>query len=274
VSAADSPDRQAAASKLQADIYTRADGPIWRHAVYDLLHGGWDLASIGGRAFLESLISQARISAATTVLDLGCGGGAACQYLVERTGCAVTGLETNPAQAERARERARHVSLGTMRVWEGDIGEHEQKGEFDCVYQLDTFSLCPSAVIAASAGRRHVANDGRFFMSDLVAGPHCTSGVRDHAWRTDGFSSLETPDEWTSVLRDCGFADITAADHTSEAVAANAAMLAWFENPPEAIRPELDRAELAAWCSSTRWYLSQFSAGTLGYYWWVMRAAA
>jgi cyclopropane fatty-acyl-phospholipid synthase-like methyltransferase len=273
VNPAESTEREAAASRLQDDIYSRADGPIWRHAVYDLLHGGWDLASIGGRTFLEDLVRQAPISDATTVLDLGCGGGAACQYLAQRTGCAVTGLEKNPEQVQRARERARHVSPGAMRVWEGDIGQHEQSQEFDCVYQLDTFSLLPSAVISASAARRHVAKEGRFFMADLVAGPHCTSAVRDHAWRTDGFSSLETPDAWRTVLRDCGFEDITATDHTSEAVAANAAMLAWFESPPEAIRPELDRRELAAWRSSTQWYLSQFSAGTLGYCWWVMRVA-
>jgi SAM-dependent methyltransferase len=52
-----------------------------------------DQNHIGGTDFVEALAKLSRVSASTTVLDLGCGIGGSARYLASRYGCPVDGVD-------------------------------------------------------------------------------------------------------------------------------------------------------------------------------------
>ena len=99
-----------AGSDKNREIYDHADDEIWRRAVYQPVHDGWHFANIGGRGFLDFIGVDAPLGPESHVLDLCCGSGAAACYLAERFGSAVTGLDINESQIERARQRAQGMS--------------------------------------------------------------------------------------------------------------------------------------------------------------------
>jgi cyclopropane fatty-acyl-phospholipid synthase-like methyltransferase len=251
--------------------YSQADGPIWRHAVYNVLHGGWDMACIGGREFLNDLAARAAVTADSRVLELGCGSGAGCHYLVERTGCRATGVELNPEQIERARRRGSAMRERKLSFIQGDVAALALREQFDVVFQLDTFSLLPDISSALRAAHRAVTPEGALYMADLVAGPHMDAATYEHAWLIDGFSSLLSMPDLESALQIAGFAATELKDHTDDAVRANAKMLAWLENPPTPLPQGITEGALADWREVTQWYCERFEDRALGYYWLAAR---
>jgi sarcosine/dimethylglycine N-methyltransferase len=260
--------RLEAAQKTQMATYSQADGAIWRHAVYDVLHDGWELACLGGRTFLDDMIASSGITAASSVLELGCGSGAACHYVAEATGCRVTGVEVNPDQLQRARNRRGSVTRGSLSFLLADIDQFSAVARYDVVFQLDTFSLLPSMPRALAAARRVLANSGSFYMADLVAGPNFTRDVEEYAREIDGFSSLLAVDELQLVLQESGFVDIDKRDHTEQGASGNAAILSWLEHPPTPLPDGITPAALQGWRTLVQYYYESFRSRALGYYWW------
>jgi SAM-dependent methyltransferase len=259
---------RAAAQRLQAEIYDKAGTAIWRHAVYDVLHGGWELACIGGREFLDTVATRSGLRSGTRVLDLGCGSGAACQYLSEKTGCWATGIEINKSQLRMAEER-RSSSVGSLlSFYQGDVSHHPAPGKYDAVYQLDTFSLLPDFEAAIDAAHAATCETGMLFMADLVAGPHFDRKTEDLARELDGFLNLRPPAQIAGMLGVGGFSSVRSTDRTEQAIRCNSLMLDWLEDPPEALPAGVTSSLLTDWIRATRWYLERFEHGALGYYWW------
>ncbi len=265
------PARAQIAEQTQQQIYNHAAGAIWRHAVYDVLHAGWDLACIAGLAFLDDIMRRSRLQAGSRLLDLGCGGGAACHYLSQRSGCSAVGVERNPAQLQRAGARAERLPAGRLQFLAGDVGgEVLLDGNFDAVMQLDTFSLLASVHPAIATARRLTAPTGYFYMADLVAGPRFDAKTREYAWEVDGFSSLIPTDELQEQLETAGFGQIEKHDRTDDACEANRRILEWLSHPPEPLPEGISADQIRDWASSTSWYYAKFAERALGYYWWRM----
>lgn len=262
-------ERDAEALKKQLAIYSEADGPIWRYAVYDELHGGWDLASLGGRPFLDHMIDVGHIGVESTVLELGSGAGAACRYVVEGTGCQVVGIDINLDQVARATRRAASVRSGSMSFSCGDLTKLQTQRPNDVVFQLDTFSLLPSMAPAILSARGAVKPAGCFFMADLVAGETFDHETAERAWTLDGFSSLLSVEHIRSLLASAGFTQVEVRDQTDDAIVSIEAILRRLS--ADSAPASIPRAQLQEWHALMSWYRTKFRERALGYCWWVAK---
>lgn len=101
---------------------------------------GRDLCQHGfmDQAQLELLLQVTRLNAAQHVLDLGCGNGMIAEYLSDRTGAHVTGLDYIDLAISQARERTIDKA-DRLSFLVGDINDlHLPDRAFDVVISIDT----------------------------------------------------------------------------------------------------------------------------------------
>lgn len=93
-----------------------------------------------------------------SVLDLGCGTGMLCKYLVDSGVSQVVGVDLNPALAERAREMVPQAEILCR-----EAGEYARTCErrFDLIFLLDVIEHVPrERVVGLLASIRGLLNDG------------------------------------------------------------------------------------------------------------------
>jgi len=259
------------AVERQEAIYSRATGLIWRKAVYERLHRGWELANLGGLPFLEAIVHAAHLGPQSKVLELGSGAGAACQYLVRFCGCRATGIERNRAQIERAIARsARSPERDRLNFIAGDITSWRSDDDFDVVFLLDTVSLLPDAV-AALRTAASALRGGHLFLADTGAGPRVSSGMLERAFTEDGFCSILSADETTALLSQNGFADVSFCDRTDQACDALLSIIEWLDDPPASLRANIPPGLVSDWRAVNGFYLEAFETGAFKYRWWSAR---
>jgi cyclopropane fatty-acyl-phospholipid synthase-like methyltransferase len=131
--------RAAATSEAHRQFCTRVFG-------LDLCqHGFADLAQ------LHALIAAAEMNAGQRVLDLGCGNGMIAEYLSDRSGAHVTGLDYVPEAIRQASARTR-AKAGRLAFTVGDINALDlPRGTYDVIVSIDTiyFSEDYAATLAA-----------------------------------------------------------------------------------------------------------------------------
>jgi SAM-dependent methyltransferase len=259
------------AVERQEAIYSGAAGLIWRKAVYERLHRGWELANLGGLPFLEAIMHEAHLGPESRVLELGSGAGAACQYLVRICGCRATGVERNRAPIERAIARsARSPEHDRLSFIAGDLTSWRSDEDFDVVFLLDTVSLLPDAG-AALRTAASALRGGHIFLADTGAGPQVSSRVLERAFTEDGFCSLLNADETEALLSQNGFADVSFCDRTDQACDALRSIIQWFDDPPALLQAEIPPGLVSDWRAVNGFYLDAFETGAFKYRWWSAR---
>jgi SAM-dependent methyltransferase len=123
--------------------------------------------------FYEAVLDATEVGPATTLLDVGCGGGFA-MLLAARRGATVSGIDTTPALLDIVRERVPDASLA--------IADLEDPlpfdaGEFDVVTAFNSVQYAADPV-AALKNMSQVTKPGGL-ISVVVWGPpaQCESGV-------------------------------------------------------------------------------------------------
>jgi cyclopropane fatty-acyl-phospholipid synthase-like methyltransferase len=243
------------------EIYDHADDEIWRRAVYQPVHEGWHFAHIGGRGFLDFIGDDARLGPESQVLDLCCGSGAADCYLAERFGCAVTGLDINASQIERARWRAR--GLSGLRFIQADAAAWRPDRSYDLVFALDSLTLI--ANLPAFFGACHAAlrPGGRLAVAEVVAGAGLSEAMRDYALAEDGAITLVSADQLGAVIEAAGFGDVEIAALGDEAVHAFALIHQSVQRG--AGWDGVPAGKIEEWKHMSERYLAAFVSGELGY---------
>jgi SAM-dependent methyltransferase len=95
-------------------------------------HGFADLAQ------LDALVEATAMGAGQQVLDLGCGDGRIAEYLSDRTGAHLTGLDYIPEAIRLARERTA-AKAGRLTFVVGDLNDLDLPvRRFDVVLSIDT----------------------------------------------------------------------------------------------------------------------------------------
>lgn len=243
------------------EIYDNADDELWRRVVYEPVHDGWHFANIGGRKFLDVIGADARLGPESEVLDLCCGSGAADCYLAERFGSAVTGLDINESQIERARQRAQ--GLNQMRFLRADVVDWDPDRRYDLVFALDSLTLIADLPRLFETCRAALRPGGRVAVAEVVAGPDLSEEMRAFALAEDGAITLVGADRLAAVIGASGFSDVETVDLADEAVRA-------FTLIHQSVRQSsnwhgigMDRIE--EWKLLSERYLAAFVTGELGY---------
>lgn len=127
------------------DFYTRFYDALPRSRAYSefcLRLYGADLGQHGfsDMAQVEALLYAAQLSPGETALDLGCGDGRMAEYIADRTGARLTGLDLSPnaIAAARARPNGQRERLYFVA---GDIGRLDtlfEPASFDALIAIDT----------------------------------------------------------------------------------------------------------------------------------------
>lgn len=118
-------------------------------------HGFCDLKQ------LEMVIDVAELGPERKVLDLGCGNGLIAEYLSDRTGAHVTGLDYIPRAIEQARRRTAAKS-DRLAFTIGDINRLElPKNAFDIALSIDTMYFSEDYAATIRELKAALRPDGR-----------------------------------------------------------------------------------------------------------------
>ena len=151
-----------------------------------------------------------------TILDVGCGGGAALARLSKRikTGH-LTGVDYSAVSVEQSRSfNSADVESGKMEILEGSVEALPFPDEaFGKVVTVESFYFWPDPVENLKEVRRVLKPDGVFL---LTADIYQKDGLSEEALANIEKYELRnpTPEEFESLFRAAGFSQVTI--HTEE----------------------------------------------------------
>lgn len=133
---------------------------------------GIDLCQCGmvDREQLEKLIEVLHLTPANRVLDLGCGMGRITEYLSDRTGAKITGVDFAEAVVDRANKRTA-TKRDRLSFSVGDINELDfPLGSFDTIIALDSLYFANDLDTTVRAMKRIIGDTGRMglFYSQII----------------------------------------------------------------------------------------------------------
>ena len=216
-----------AAATLQEEIrrknriYDCAADPLWRLAVYEPVHDGWEFTNMGGRSVLDFIGEHGGLNFSTKVVEFCSGLGDTCRYLAEKFDCHVTGVEMNANQIERAREKLRRAepSLGRrVHFVQADVVSWEPDLPYDLGYAMDSLMLLADMDGVLRKLHESLVPGGSAVLAEMTAGPKISEEARAYAWEEDGIINLLSAGEYRAALADAGFGDIKIEDVTDLAV--------------------------------------------------------
>ncbi|WP_018252969.1 class I SAM-dependent methyltransferase [Salinispora mooreana] len=249
-------------------IYDTVAGPLWRKAVYEPVHGGWEFTNIGGARLLDAIATTFRVGPLTHVLELCSGTGAVARYLNQRTGCSVTGVELNSVQLATARRARAEAGPGLAGVsfMEGDVTRWQPDQLYDLALVIDSLTLLSDPVAALRNARRALRSGGWLIFSDTAAGPRMTTAIERQAWDLDGLRPLPRHPRSIDLFTLAGLTDVHMIDATDSAVDCFRAIEAALTDRADELAVVATDEELADWHESTHFYLDAYRTGRLTYW--------
>jgi SAM-dependent methyltransferase len=263
--------------RLNRQEYDEAADLFWQWTVYNAVHGGWWLANIGGRRILEHGIRATAPHHESAILELCCGMGDACQYLVARTGCSATGIEINPRQVERAKFRALSRWSGSthrVRFIEADALHWSPDNGYDLVLLIDALMLMPDERRVLLTAHRALAENGVFLSADVIAGPRIDERARRFARQEDGIINLPSAAERRRRFEEAGLEVVEWIDATRLAVRCFDRVERATRKHQRRLRPHKGPERYARWLRNASIYRHMFLRGRLGYLMALARVAS
>jgi len=142
------------------------------------------------------------------LLDVGCGGGANLQRLMERAPHGhVVGVDYAPVSVALSREvNAAAIAAGRCEVVEGDVLSLPfAEGRFDVVSAFETIYFWPDAAAGLAQIRRVLRPGGRLLVCNDDDGT--STDAQDIARQIPGMS-LYTAEQLASLLAEAGFTQV------------------------------------------------------------------
>jgi ubiquinone/menaquinone biosynthesis C-methylase UbiE len=184
---------------------------------------GIDEFHIRGREATLGLAERMRLSAGTTVLDIGSGLGGAARTLAEVFGCMVTGIDLTPSFCAAATELSRWTGLEdrtTFRVGDACALPFDDNS-FDAAMTIHAVMNIPDKPAVYREARRVLRPAGAFAIYDVLQGEG-GDVLFPVPWARDpSISHLATPEEMRDMLVSAGFEMLDEVDSTEES-------LRWF----------------------------------------------
>ncbi|HEX8185684.1 MAG TPA: methyltransferase domain-containing protein [Blastocatellia bacterium] len=261
--------RAAEIARKNREIYDETSDPVWRLAVYQPLHGGWEFINLGGQWLLDTFAAQAMLGPDKSILELCSGQGATCRYLAERFECRVTGVEMNPRQVEQARARLKEVSPQVARrveLVEANILCWNPERVYDAVYTIDSLMLVDDIQGALSKAYASLRPGALLMIAVILAGPHIDERMRRFAWEVDGMISLLAPSNYRHLLSSAGFREIDCRDITARAIDSSELIASALDQNRGAIVDLQGEEVYRGWLDVGEVYLAGFRSGKLSYY--------
>jgi SAM-dependent methyltransferase len=139
-----------------------------QHKFSAIAHRDHDYCNPIAAAKVERVLDLLPLSATAQVLDLGCGRGELALRLIERFGCAVTGVDRSVAMLDAARERAELRGVrARLRLVESDIANFAPEPEtFDLTAMLGGGGIAGGFAGICAALARWTRRGGHVLVGD------------------------------------------------------------------------------------------------------------
>jgi SAM-dependent methyltransferase len=164
----------------------------------------------GGRVSTEALLARAHITAASQVLDVGCGVATTAIEIARRYGAQVTAVDIAPLMLERAEANVRAASMtGRVTVQPGDI----------CAlpFEDDSFDVVIAEAVTMFADRQRAASE-----LARVCAPGGQVLATEFCWRTRPPAQarqvflgqvcpgmfFDTIDDWVQIYSSAGLTNV------------------------------------------------------------------
>lgn len=249
---------QATVREKQSEVWDVSDDPRWQLTVYQPLYGGKIYANNGGPALLDYLGAFADLRPEHSVLELGSGMGDACEYVASHFGCRVTGVEMSAPQIARARARHPDRRARGYDFVEADMLQWEPPESYHAVYFGDMLGVAQDRCAVLQRVHRWLRPGGALAITDIVAGPQCTSEDRAFIWDADGF---DVPLEADGLrhLRDAGFTALDVADITPSIVTIQRTILEASYRHRDTLIDQVGIGSWKSWVATARRYGQLFA---------------
>ncbi len=253
-------------AEMNRRLYDQTDTAVWQLAVYEPAHGGRSFINMGGTDLLDRLITECGVTQSSHLLDLCCGSAAPASYVVERTGCRVTGIEWNEAQVARARALVADEGLaGLIEICHGDVTGWRSAKRYDVAMSLDSLMLISDWEAVASTAAAQLNPGGRFLASTILGSPELSPRTRQLLWEEDGMVSLPTEREAQQMLLAGGLRQVATEDLNDAAIAC----LHRIDRALHGLRAQIERYEGTAgyrsWREMSELYITLFESRHLRY---------
>jgi ubiquinone/menaquinone biosynthesis C-methylase UbiE len=192
--------------------------PAVLRLVQEMVLGRWRAA---GEELYREVGELLQVQAGQEVLVAGCGDGTTCEWLAERTGAAVTGVDPDPERVEEADERGRElVEAGTplpLAFQQAALDDlpHET-AVFDGVVGEPVLAAAADPARAVGELARVVKPMGAVVLLQLTWSSEISTAARKLLVERLGMRP-QLLVEWKQMLRDAGVVDLQVQDWTDEA---------------------------------------------------------
>lgn len=190
-----------------------------RRDTYGVDYGQTSWATIEEWTTLSQLL---QLTAASRVLELGCGSGGCAVHLAETVGCHVTGLDVNAegiraagelSQAKGQSDRARFALTDAGRSFP------VAAATFDAAYVNDALCHIPDRPAVLSELRRVLQSGGRLLFSDALVVTGILSNAELATRSSIGYYLFVPRGENERLLEQAGFDVVQVIDTTAQAAA-------------------------------------------------------
>ena len=197
-----------------APVPNTPPAPVVLRLVQELVLGRWRAA---GAELYREVASQLEVGAGQEILVAGCGDGTSCEWLAQRTGAAVTGVDSDAEDIEEAEERARQRTPSLPLAF-------QQASLDDLPHETAVFDAAVGEpVLAAARDPEHAVAElarvtkpmGVVVLLQLSWGPTLSADARTLLVDRLGLRPHHVV-EWKQMLRDAGVVDLQVQDWTDE----------------------------------------------------------
>ena len=188
--------------------------PAVLRLVQELVLGRWRAT---GEDLYREVASELEVSAGQEIIVSGCGEGESCEWLAQRTGAAVTGVDADAEDIEEADERARGrtppLPLAFQQTPLDDL-PHET-AVFDAAVGEPVLAEARDPARAVAELVRVTKPMGVVVLLQLSWGPGLSAEARDLLVDRLGLRPHHVV-EWKQMLRDAGVVELEVQDWTDE----------------------------------------------------------
>ena len=187
--------------------------PAVLRLVQELVLGRWRAA---GEELYREVASELEVAAGQEIVVAGCGDGTSCEWLAQRTGAAVTGVDADPEEIEEADERIRGrtptLPLAFQQAPLDDL-PHET-AVFDAAVGEPVLAAAADAARAVAELARVTKPLGAVVLLQLTWSSELSADARALLVERLGMRPRLLV-EWKQMLRDAGVVDLQVQDWTS-----------------------------------------------------------
>ena len=167
----------------------------------------------GGLNLTKKLFKSENINNTSKILDVGCGTGQTAAFLAHEYGANVTGIDVNSTMVAKAKERMKKNRL-PVNIIHGSIEQTSLPDHhFDFIISESVLSFVnkPSSLNEIF---RLLKSGGRFIAIELTIINRLTEKEEHEIKQFYGLDSLNTKNDWVTLLSQAGFEQIRILKNT------------------------------------------------------------